>query len=78
MAKVKDMSVDDLEYFIEQKLLEIVGDPDSGLQLKEGFKRKLKQRINKPAKRVSHEEVIKKIKLWRLNLHNITLKPSLQ
>ncbi len=61
MAKVKDMSVDDLEYFIEQKLLEIVGDPDSGLQLMEGFKRKLKQRINKPAKRVSHEKVIKKL-----------------
>lgn len=40
MAKVKDISIDDLEQIIEQKLLEILGDPDSGLQLKEEFRTK--------------------------------------
>ncbi len=60
MAKVKDMSVDDLEHFIEQKLLEIIGDPDSGLQLKDEFKNKLEQRLRKPSKRFSHEEVLKR------------------
>jgi len=31
MVKVKDLTIDDLEYLIEQKVLEILGDPDSGL-----------------------------------------------
>lgn len=34
MAKIKDMSVDELEQLIEHKLFEILGDPDSGLLLK--------------------------------------------
>ena len=41
MPKVKDLSVDDLEHLIEQKVLEILGDPDSGLELRDEFKRKL-------------------------------------
>jgi hypothetical protein len=60
MPNVKDMSVDDLEHFIEQKLLEIFGDPDSGLKLNDKFKRKLKQRLSKPSKRYPHAEVLKK------------------
>ncbi len=59
-AKIKDMSVDDLEQLIEHKLLEILGDPDSGLQLKKEFKIKLKQRLRKPSKRISHDEVLKR------------------
>ena len=59
MAKVKDMSIDDLEHLIEQKLLEILGDPDSGLQLKEEFRKKLEQRLRKPSERISHQEVYK-------------------
>jgi len=58
MPKVKDMSIDDLEQLIEHKLIEILGDPDSGLQLKKEFKRKLEQRLKKSSKRISHEEVI--------------------
>jgi len=54
------MSIDDLEQLIEHKLLEILGDPDSGLQLKKEFKIKLKQRLRKPSKRISHEEVLKR------------------
>ncbi len=57
MPKVKDMSIDDLEQFIEQKLLEILGDPDSGLQLKEELRTKLEQRLKKSSKRIPHEEV---------------------
>ncbi|MBM4146202.1 MAG: hypothetical protein WA126_01195 [Thermodesulfovibrionales bacterium] len=60
MAKVKDMTVDDLEHLIEHKFLEILGDPDSGLQLRKEFKTKLEQRLKKPSKRISHEEVLKK------------------
>lgn len=59
-VKIKDMSIDDLEQLIEHKLLEILGDPDSGLQLKKEFKIKLKQRLKKPSKRISHEEVLKR------------------
>lgn len=59
MAKVKDMTIDDIENLIEHKLLEIIGDPDSGLQLKDEFRAKLEQRLKKPSKRISHEEVLK-------------------
>ncbi len=60
MAKVKDMTVEDLEQLIEYKLIEILGDPDSGLQLKEEFKAKLEQRLKKPSKITPHEEVLKR------------------
>lgn len=60
MTKVKDMTIEDLEQLIEQKFLEILGDPDSGLKLKEEFKRKLERRFKKPSKRVSHQEVLKR------------------
>jgi hypothetical protein len=60
MAEIKNMSTDDLEHFIEQKLLEILGDPDAGLPLREGFKKELQERLQTPSKRVSHEEVLKK------------------
>jgi hypothetical protein len=60
MTKVKDMSSEDLEYFIEQKILEVLGDPDSGLSLNEEFKAKIKERIGKPSGRIPHDEVLKK------------------
>ena len=43
MAKVKEMTQDELEQFIEQKVIEILGDPDEGLSLNEAFKEKLKK-----------------------------------
>ena len=58
-VKIKDLSVDDLEQLIENKLLEILGDPDPGLQLKKEFKAKLKQRLKNPSQRISHQEVLK-------------------
>lgn len=60
MTKVKDMTIEDLEHFIEQKLLDIFGDPDTDLHLKDDFGKKLEQRLSKPSKRFSHEEVLKK------------------
>jgi hypothetical protein len=60
MAKVKDMSSEDLEFFIEQKILEVLGDPDSGLPLNDEFKAKIKDRLSKPSRRISHEEVLKR------------------
>jgi len=61
LSKLKDMSVNDLEHFIESKLLEILGDPDAGLQLKDDFKKKLQSRMKKPLKRIPHKEVLKKL-----------------
>ncbi len=58
MAKVKDLTIDELEYLIEQKILEVLGDPDSGLELKEEFKEELKERLENPSKRIPHEEVL--------------------
>jgi hypothetical protein len=48
MNKIKDLTIEKLEYFIEQKILEILGDPDSGLELREEFKSKLKERLENP------------------------------
>ena len=59
MGKVKDMTTDDLEQFVEQKLLEFLGDPDANLPLKDEFKKKLEQRLRKSGKRISHEKVLK-------------------
>ncbi len=56
---VKDMTTGDLEQFIEQKLVEFLGDPDEGLLVKDTFRRKLEQRLKNPQKRVSHQEVLR-------------------
>lgn len=59
VLEVKDMTIGDLESLIEQKLLEILGDPDAGLRLNRRFRRKLEERLRKPGRRVAHEEVLK-------------------
>ena len=61
MPKVKDLSMEDLEFLVEQKLLEMLGDPDSGLELKEEFKQKLRERAESSAQRVPHNEVLKRL-----------------
>ena len=61
MPKVSNLSVDDLEYLIEEKILEILGDPDSGLELRDDFKKRLRERLGEPSKRIPHEEVLKKL-----------------
>ena len=60
MAKVKDMTTDELGFFIEHKLLELLGDPDSGLRLKKEFRKKVEERIRKSSRRIPHEEALKR------------------
>lgn len=60
MPKAKEMTTDEIEQIIEQKLLEMIGDPDSGLHLKKKFRSALENRLKKPSKRTSHEEVLKR------------------
>ena len=57
MTKVKDLTIDELEYLIEQKIFEVLGDPDSGLE----FKEELKERLQNPSKKIPHEEVVKRL-----------------
>lgn len=59
MAKVKDLSINELELLIEQKILEFFGDPDSGLELSQEFKQELESRLKTTSKRTPHEEVVK-------------------
>jgi len=61
IAKVKDLTIDELEYLIEQKILELLGDPDSGLELREEFKEELKERLQNPFRKIPHEEVVKRL-----------------
>ncbi|MFP4642349.1 MAG: hypothetical protein ACOC7P_00200 [Chloroflexota bacterium] len=61
MGNVKDLTIEELEHLIEQKVLEILGDPDSGLEMKEEFKKEIEERLNEPSKRFSHEHVRRKI-----------------
>ena len=55
--KVKDLTTEELELLIEQKIIEVLGDPDSGLELKEEFRDRLKERLSSPARRLPHKEV---------------------
>lgn len=64
MTKVKDLSMDGLEHLIEQKMqkiLEVLGDPDSGLKLREEFKRELEGRLGRPSRRIPHQEVLNRL-----------------
>jgi hypothetical protein len=61
MAKVKDLTIEELENIIEQKILEVLGDPDSGLELREEFKQELKGRLESTSRRVPHQEVVNRV-----------------
>jgi len=60
MKNIGQLTIDDLENLIEQKILEILGDPDTNLDLREEFKEKLKARLARRLKRVPHQEVMKR------------------
>ncbi|OGG73205.1 hypothetical protein A3A38_02315 [Candidatus Kaiserbacteria bacterium RIFCSPLOWO2_01_FULL_53_17] len=49
-----------LEYLIEQKILELYGDPDAGLELKESFVAELRRRTRKKQKTIPLSAVLKK------------------
>ena len=57
MTKIKDLTMDELEYLIEQKILDILGDPDFGVELREEFKEELKECLKSSLRRTSQEEV---------------------
>ena len=61
MTKVGDLTIDDLEHLIEQKILEVLGAPDSGLELREDFKEELRRRLQDPSRRLRHEEVVERL-----------------
>jgi hypothetical protein len=61
MRKNSAIAREDLENMIETKILEILGDPDAGLELKEEFKVKLRERLSRTPRVVSHEEVLKEL-----------------
>ena len=49
-----------LEFLIEQKIIELYGDPDAGLELKESFVAELRKRMKKKQKLTPHAAVLKK------------------
>ncbi len=61
MSKNSAIAREDLENMIESKILEILGDPDAGLELKDEFKARLRERQNRASRIVSHEEVLKEL-----------------
>ena len=61
METINQISIEDLENLIEQKVIEILGDPDTNLELREEFKEQLNVRLASRLERVSHREVIKKL-----------------
>jgi hypothetical protein len=61
MRTVKNLIIDELEGLIEQKIVEVLGDPDSGLELREEFTRELKSRLENPSRRLPHHEIVKRI-----------------
>ncbi len=60
MKNINQLTLDDLENLIAQKILEILGDPDTSLELTEEFKKELRDRLAKPSKRIPHQEVMKR------------------
>ena len=60
METIGQLTIDDLENLIEQKIIEILGDPDTNLDLRTDFKEELRIRLSRRSKRIPHEEVMKK------------------
>jgi hypothetical protein len=60
METINQITIEDLENLIEQKILEILGDPDTNLELREDFKKEIKTRLASPSKRASHQGVMKR------------------
>ena len=60
METINQITIEELENLIEQKIIEILGDPDTNLELQEDFKEELKARLDSRSKRFSHREVIRR------------------
>ena len=59
MRRLGALSEEELELLIEGKILEILGDPDAGLELKTEFRRRLQDRLKDPAS-VDQEDVMRR------------------
>jgi len=60
MKPINQLTNEDLEHLIEQKIIEILGDPDTSLDLREEFRKALKDRLARRLKRIPHQEVLKR------------------
>jgi hypothetical protein len=60
MKPINQLTNEDLEHLIEQKIIEILGDPDTSLDLREEFRNELKDRLASRLKRIPHQEVLKR------------------
>ena len=60
MKTINQLTNEDLEHLIEQKIIEILGDPDTSLDLREEFRNELKDRLARGLKRIPHQEVVKR------------------
>jgi len=50
----------EIENIVERKLLEFLGDPDEGLELRPSFVSELKRRLKSKQKYISHAEVTRR------------------
>jgi hypothetical protein len=60
METINRITIEELEHLIEQKIIEILGDPDTNLELREDFKERLEARLAGRSKRASHKEVMER------------------
>ena len=60
MKTINQITIEELENLIEQKIIEILGDSDTNLELREDFKEELKARLASRLKRASHKKVMKR------------------
>ena len=57
MARAKQLNKQELEEFIEEKIFELVKDPDHDLELKESFIKKIEERKQENPT-ISHDEIL--------------------
>jgi hypothetical protein len=58
MSKNNAIAREDLENMIETEILEILGDPDAGLDLREEFKAKIRERQRRMSPTVPHSALL--------------------
>jgi len=67
MAKNKSNIAEEIKPYIEEivehKLLELLGDPDSGLKLRSEIRKRLEKSLKSKGKRISAKQVAKELEL---------------
>ena len=59
MRQIVNLTEEELEFLMERKILEILGDPDQSLELYEEVKTKLQNRL-RDATTIPHQEIMKR------------------